>query len=155
MMAPDLITIDVADPAAAEAHALIAQLDAYHIALYPVESNHLLSVAELRQPNVTFLMAHINGQPAAIGAFVHRGEYAEIKRMYVLPAFRGKKLGWRLLEELESRIRAARLAIACLETGIHQAEALGLYAKAGYRRRGPFGDYAEDPLSVFMQKQLV
>jgi putative acetyltransferase len=41
-----------------------------------------------------------------------------------------------------------------LETGIRQPEALGLYEQAGYKRRGPFGDYAEDPLSVFMQKRL-
>lgn len=39
-----------------------------------------------------------------------------------------------------------------LETGISQPEALGLYERSGYARRGPFGAYAEDPLSVFMHK---
>jgi putative acetyltransferase len=41
-----------------------------------------------------------------------------------------------------------------LETGIYQPEALGLYERAGYVRRDPFGDYAPDPMSVFMQKTL-
>jgi putative acetyltransferase len=41
-----------------------------------------------------------------------------------------------------------------LETGPYQHEALALYASAGYERRGPFGDYTNDTLSVFMQKQL-
>jgi putative acetyltransferase len=41
-----------------------------------------------------------------------------------------------------------------LETGPYQHEALALYDSAGYERRGPFGDYADDPLSVFMQKHI-
>ena len=28
------------------------------------------------------------------------------------------------------------------------------YASLGYERRGPFGSYTDDPLSVFMQKTL-
>jgi putative acetyltransferase len=31
---------------------------------------------------------------------------------------------------------------------------LTLYERAGYQRRGPFGDYSEDPLSIFMEKKL-
>ena len=41
-----------------------------------------------------------------------------------------------------------------LETGPYQLEALALYASAGYERRGPFGHYVNDPLSVFMEKHL-
>jgi putative acetyltransferase len=74
--------------------------------------------------------------------------------MFVLPAFRGLKLGRRILEELESRIRATGVKMARLETGVAQPEALGLYEKAGYRRCGPFGEYPEDPLCVFMEKEL-
>jgi putative acetyltransferase len=33
--------------------------------------------------------------------------------------------------------------------------ALGFYARHGYERRGPFGGYRDDPLSVFMAKRLV
>jgi putative acetyltransferase len=43
---------------------------------------------------------------------------------------------------------------ARLETGVAQREALGLFEKAGYRLRGPFGDYRDDRLSVFMEKDL-
>jgi putative acetyltransferase len=71
-----------------------------------------------------------------------------------LPEFRGLKLGRRILDELESLARASGLELARLETGIHQSGALFLYEKAGYQRRGPFGDYPEDPLSVFMEKKL-
>jgi putative acetyltransferase len=41
-----------------------------------------------------------------------------------------------------------------LETGPDQPEALGLYERYGFARRGPYGDYPDDPLSVFMEKRL-
>jgi hypothetical protein len=40
------------------------------------------------------------------------------------------------------------------ELDAYQTEALGLYAALSQERRGPFGDYANDPLSIFMQKRL-
>jgi hypothetical protein len=42
-----------------------------------------------------------------------------------------------------------------LETGIHQSEAIGLYERFGFQRIPPFGDYQEDPLSIFFEKHLV
>ena len=149
------ILIQIDDPASPAARELIERLDILMSSLYPAESNHLLSIEALRQPNVTFLTAGVDGDVAGCGAFVNQGgEYAEIKRMFVLPEFRGLKLGRRILEELENRARASGLAFARLETGIHQPEALLLYERAGYQRRGPFGDYSEDPLSIFMEKKL-
>jgi putative acetyltransferase len=147
------ILIAPADPA--EAGDLIRELDAYQASLYPAESNHLLPLESLRQPNVTFLVARVDDQVAGCGAFVRYAEYAEIKRMFVSPEFRGLKLGRRILEEIESRIRAAGLALARLETGVSQPEALRLYESAGYLRCGPFGEYREDRWSVFMEKQLL
>jgi putative acetyltransferase len=149
------ITVCVDDPVSADARGLIAQLDDYQASLYPSESNHLLPVEALRQPNVTFLLARVDGRAAGCGAFVNQGgAYGEVKRMFVAPEFRGLGLGRRILEELESRMRAAGLPLARLETGVWQPEALHLYEKSGYRRRGPFGGYPEDPLCVFMEKTL-
>ncbi len=149
------IVIKVSDPASPSARELIEKLDAYQRDLYPAESNHLLPVEALRQPNVTFLTASVDGSVAGCGAIVNQsGEYAEIKRMFVSPERRGLKIGRLILEELEKLARASGLECARLETGVHQLEALALYEKAGYQRRGPFGDYSEDPLSIFMEKKL-
>src|SRR5262245_53650076 len=149
------VMIQAGDPASPAARELIERLDTLMTSLYPAESNHLLPVEALKQPNVTFLTASVDGAIAGCGAFVNQeGEYAEIKRMFVLPEFRGLKLGRRILEELENLARASGLELARLEMGIHQPEALRLYEKAGYRRCGPFGDYSEDPLSIFMEKKL-
>src|SRR5262245_18913428 len=146
--------IQVADPAAADSRKLIEALDAYLVSLYPPESNHLLSVEELSRPHVTFLSARVDGQIAGCGAYVNHGDYAEIKRMFVLPELRGQQIGQRILAELESLASAAGLRVARLEAGVWQPAALRLYEQAGYQRRSRFGDYPEDPLSVFMEKRL-
>jgi putative acetyltransferase len=149
------VLIQVNDPASLAARELIERLDKYLTGLYPAESNHLLSIEALQQPNVTFLTASVDGEVAGCGSFVNQGgEYGEIKRMFVLPEFRGLKLGRRILEEIENLARASDLELARLETGIYQPEALHLYKSAGYQPRGPFGDYSEDPLSIFMEKKL-
>lgn len=134
---------------------LVAELDAYLGGLYPAESNYGLTIEQLARPNVRLFLLRHAGEALGCGAFVNvDGAYAEIKRMYVRPASRGLKLGRRLLEFVEDRARADGLPLARLETGPAQPEALALYERCGYVRRGPFGDYADDPLSVFMEKAL-
>jgi putative acetyltransferase len=74
------ILIQADNPASPSARKLIERLDILMISLYPAESNHLLTVEALRQPNVTFLTASVDGEIAGCGAFVNQGgEYAEIK----------------------------------------------------------------------------
>jgi putative acetyltransferase len=150
------LIIQPCDPGIPEARQLIAELDAYLNSLYPAESNHLLPVAALQQPNVTFLLARIDGKPTGCGAFVnHQGKYVEIKRMFVLPGYRGKGIGRRILKDLEIRAKAEGLMTARLETGVSQPEAFKMYRRSGYRRRGAFAPYPDDPLSVFMEKKLI
>ena len=81
-------------------------------------------------------------------------DYAEVKRVYVPPRARGLGLARAMMARLEAEALAEGRGILRLETGIHQPEALGLYEALGYARRGPFGDYGPDPLSVFMEKPL-
>ena len=59
-----------------------------------------------------------------------------------------------LLAFLESQAGAAGLRVFKLETGSWQSEAIDLYSRSGYVRCGPFGEYAEDPNSVFMSKDV-
>src|SRR5271157_215686 len=131
------LIIQPGNPADPDARRLIEELDSYLNSLYPAESNHLLSVEALQQPNVTFLIARINGKPVGCGAFVNHGLYTEIKRMFVSPDLRGKGIGWRILKELETRARADGLMISRLETGVSQPAALMLYERSGYKRRKP------------------
>ncbi len=134
---------------------LIAELDAYQQALYPPDSNHLLPIEELRRPNVDFLLARFGPDVVGCGALVdQRGEYGEIKRMYVRPSSRGTGVGHALLASLAARARSRGLPCLRLETGVSQPQALRLYERYGFRRRAPFGPYREDPLSLFMELAL-
>lgn len=149
------VIIAIADPADPPVRELIEELDAYQSALYPPESNHLLDIETLRQPQMRFFAASDESEVMGIGGcWLHEG-YAEIKRVYVRPKARGLGLAKRLMERIEAEARAAGRLVARLETGIHQPEALGLYRRLGYADCSAFGNYpADDPNSVFMEKRL-
>lgn len=149
------MNISPESPDQPEVIALIAELDAYQDTLYPPESRHALDLESLKQANVLFFVAR-DGEHRAVGcgAVVLNAAYGEIKRMYVGPACRGQGVARGLLNALESASARAGCKLLTLESGPFQPEALGLYAALGYERRGPYGDYADDPLSVFMQKVL-
>ena len=134
---------------------LLAALDAYLESLYPPESNHILDIDTLCAPDIRFFVARRGGEAVGCGALrVDPTGYGEVKRMFVHPAARGQKLGRAILERIEEEASREGLARMRLETGIHQAAALALYRRAGYAERGPFGEYASDPLSHFFEKAI-
>jgi putative acetyltransferase len=138
-----------------EVIALLDELDAYQSVLYPPESHHGIDMDALSRPNVLFAVVRdAEGRAMGCGAIVVGPDYGEIKRMFVRPHFRGRGAAKALLVHLESEAVRAGCTQLMLETGVSQPEALALYARCGYARRGPFGDYANDPLSVFMSKQI-
>jgi putative acetyltransferase len=149
------MNISPESPDQPEVIALIAELDAYQDTLYPPESRHSLDLEALKRTNVLFFVARDEAR-RAVGccAVVLDAAHGEIKRMYVRPDCRGLGVARGLLRALESAAANAGCKRLLLETGPFQPEALGLYASFGYERRGPFGNYADDPLSVFMQKTL-
>jgi putative acetyltransferase len=158
----DRIVIRRERPDQPEVMALLSALDAYLMSLYPPEANHILDVQALLGADVAFYVARESGQ--AIGTAACRrmpGEpdtggvaYGEVKRMYVDPAQRGRRLGVRLLGALEDGLRADGCKLALLETGRHQHEAVALYERCGYTLRAAFGGYPDNGLSVFYGKAL-
>jgi putative acetyltransferase len=149
------MTIALESPDQPEVIALIAELDAYQDALYPPESRHALDLASLKQANVLFAVARDEAARAVgCGAVVLTPAFGELKRMYVSPRCRGQGIARQLLLVLESESVRAGCKLLKLDTGPLQTEALGLYAFFGCERRGPFGEYTNDPLSVFMQKRI-
>lgn len=135
--------------------ALIADLDAYQDTLYPAEARYALDLASLTKPNVIFMVAR-DGAGFAIGCggVVITDRVGELKRMYVRPQNRGQGVASGVLVELEALSLKAGCEQLRLETGPYQPEALTFYEKQGYVKCGPFGAYADHPLSVFMMKQL-
>ena len=123
---------------------------------YPLQSRHAFTVEKLLRENVAFFVARVDAEPAACGGIKLFGiDYGEIKRMYVQPSHRGLGLGKAILKHLAGFAEQRQVGILRLETGIYQVEAIGLYERFGFERRPPFGEYQEDPLSVYFEKYLV
>ncbi|RIK40904.1 MAG: N-acetyltransferase [Chloroflexi bacterium] len=149
------ITITMERPDSADATALITELDAHLEPIYPQESRHGYSVQKLIDEAVAFFVLRDGATPAACGGVKLFGaEYAEIKRMYVRPQFRGRGYAKRVLEHLTEYSRGQGVLTLRLETGIYQLEAIGLYERMGFYQIPPFGPYRVDPLSRCYEKRL-
>ena len=83
----------------------------------------------------------------------HHGD-GELKRMYVLPAARGRGMARALLAGLEELARAAGHPVLRLATGERQPEAVALYESSGYVRTTPWGKYVDQPLAFCHAKEL-
>jgi GNAT superfamily N-acetyltransferase len=103
----------------------------------------------------TFVIARADGRAVGCGALRKLdGESAEVKRMYVAPEVRGNGVAKQILEHLEGVGRELGVHRLVLETGIYQAEAIGLYHGAGYEPVRCWGEYAESVTSVCFEKQI-
>lgn len=149
------IEIRELDPSSIEATALVSDLDKYLLDLYPADSNHLDSIEELSKPHVHFLGAFENKHPLGCGAVkLLDAGYGEIKRVYVKSGARGKGVGRKILLALENIAADAGYSVLRLETGIYQPEAVTLFEANGYVKIDHFGDYPDDPMSIFMEKKI-
>ena len=148
------VTIEPERPVRPDVEALLREARVLLDGLYPPESCHGLDLRAYERPEVTLFVAREGGVAIGCGAWqLHGDGSAEVKSMYVDPAAQGRGVGRAILEAIEHAVRG-RVTILRLETGIHQDAAMRLYERAGFRRRGPFGSYRDDPLSVFMEKPL-
>ncbi len=99
-----------------------------------------------------------DGTPLGCGALRALGDgLAEVKRMYVVPAARGRGVSRAVLAGLEEAARGSGWTTLRLETGPLQPEAIGLYTSAGYRPIEAFGAYVGDPdaeHSLFFERVL-
>jgi putative acetyltransferase len=154
----DLTIERVAEPTP-ELRDLIGELDAVLNAAYEPHQRHGLVIAQLFEPHVRFFLARLDGAAVACGGVAFFDGYAEVKRMYTRPAVRGRGVAKAVLRRLEEEARGAGKIMLRLETGQHQAEAVGLYRRAGFISCDAFGHYAQMPardieLSLFFEKPL-
>jgi putative acetyltransferase len=141
---------------APDSQRLLRALDDYLNGLYRPEENFLdLPAEEVSDGRGAFLVARQNGQAVGCGAVRRRSPTtAEIKRMFVDGAARGRGLGSSILAELEGWAAAAGMTRLVLEAGDRQTEAIRLYERAGFRPIPCFGEYADAHLSRCFEKQL-
>ncbi|PGH02724.1 hypothetical protein GX51_04458 [Blastomyces parvus] len=80
----------------------------------------------------------------------------EVKRMFVVPEFRGKRLGIAsvILEALHERARSRGWRKLVCETGKLQPDAIRFYMREGYRPIENFGHYIGSELSVCFEREI-
>ena len=102
------------------------------------------------------IICYVEEKPIGCGAFkVYSPGKAEIKRMFVLPAYRGQGVGLNILQQLELWASELKYSECVLETGIKQPEAITLYKKAGYSIIKNYGQYENVENSVCMQRSIL
>jgi putative acetyltransferase len=120
-------------------------------------SAHALDLSGLRTPEVTFWSVWEGNELLGVGALKRlTTEHGEVKSMHTAEAARRRGVGSALVRHIMSEARTRGMRRLSLETGSwpYFLPARELYARHGFVECGPFGDYREDPNSVFMTVEL-
>lgn len=108
-------------------------------------------------PTGALLLARYDGEAAGCVALKgHDGGVSELKRMYVRPTFRGKKIGEALVSALIAEARRLGYRHLRLDSHATMTAAHALYERAGFRRVAAPRDFPDElvPIVVFMEMDL-
>ncbi len=149
-----MISVALADPKAEGPARLLAQSHALMNALFPADACHYLDLDALCADHIRFFAAREEAEILGTGALAIKEGYGEVKSMFTAEAGRGKGVAAAVLRMIEDTARDEGLPLLRLETGTGLDAAHRLYGRFGFEICGPFGDYAESPYSIFMEKTL-
>ena len=120
-----------------EARALVAAMEAWVTENFgPTTPDRTSTVTseEMAPPDGAFVILYEDGEPVAGGGLRRlENDVAEIKRMFVEPAARGRGHGRRVLSELEAVAAELGYRRLRLDTAQSMTTAIALYRGAGYR----------------------
>ncbi|KPV60592.1 GCN5 family acetyltransferase [Paenibacillus sp. A3] len=151
----ETLTIQVVEPNNEHLIALIAKLDDYLYSLYPADEVFGVDLEGATVNEMVFVLAYSNGVAAGCGAYRPLDvQAAELKRIFVDPSSRNKGIASSILSFLEQEAARAGFTSLLLETGPMQPESIALYKKFGFIDIDPFGEYADCPSSICMEKKL-
>ena len=142
--------------------ALVAELQQEFVVRYGGPDETPLDITMFDPPAGAFLLGTLEGDPVAMGGWRRRPDVvalggsvaAEIKRMYVVPAARGRGFARAVLSALECSARSSGADVMVLETGLKQPEAIALYEASGYVPVEGFGYYKDFPTVRYFGKRL-
>lgn len=106
------------------------------------------------EPKGRLLVAFVGRRVAGcVGVRPVKDDACEMKRLYVRPAFRGKKLGRALVERALAEAKAAGYRRMVLDTLPHMKEARALYRSLGFEASEPYWENPT-PTAICLQKAL-
>jgi putative acetyltransferase len=140
-----------------EVRALVTAHRQFGFSHSPPGSAHALDVESLVHPEMTFWTAWADTVLVGCGALKELSKrHGEIKTMHTVSQFRRRRIGARMLTHSIDEAKRRGYQRLSLETGSASAfePARVFYARFGFKEYDPFGDYREDPHSVFMMLAL-
>jgi len=149
--------IQIDDFTRSEIHELLQEHLRSMATLSPPESVHALDIEGLRKPDITFWSVWENGELLGCGALKELdSQHGEIKSMRTSALHLRRGVARNLLNHIIQEATRRGYRRLSLETGSMKAfePARKLYSDFGFTYCGPFADYAEDPNSVFMTREL-
>ena len=151
------MNIEIDDLSGSEIYELLQEHLQSALLHSPPESVHALDVEGLGKPEITFWAAWENDELLGCGALKELdSQHGEVKSMRTASLHLRKGVARNLLNHIIEEARRRGYRRLSLETGSMEAfaPARKLYAGFGFTYCGPFADYAEDPYSVFMTREL-
>jgi len=146
--------VAAADPGAADALALMAELDGTLQAITGDSGRTQFSIDDARGAAGRFALARdAQGRALGCGALRPMGDsMAEIKRMFARPGSKG--IGSAVLAWLEAEALQIGYRVLRLETRLVNTRAMQFYRAHGYQRIDNFGRYAGNPAAACFEKIL-
>jgi putative acetyltransferase len=120
-------------------------------------SAHALDLTGLQSPDISFWTIWDGEVLLGVGALKRLSpDHGEVKSMHTTQSARRKGVGSAMLRHIIASAREGGMSRLSLETGSWEyfRPAHALYRSHGFVECAPFGDYAEDPNSVFMSLDL-
>jgi GNAT superfamily N-acetyltransferase len=140
---------------------LIEEVQAEYVIRYGGRDETPIDPLMFEPPTGSFFVGYLDQAPVATGAWrrspvlaLGATRTAEVKRMYVVPAARGRAVARLMLAHLEADAAAHGVEAIVLETGTAQPEAMALYESSGYTPIPPFGHYQDSELNRCYAKLL-
>lgn len=141
------------DSTHADFQELVRLLDAELRGMYGQKQEHYTALNVV--DHIPVAICYRGSTPIGCAGIKEVGEQEmEVKRVFVLPEYRGQGISKLLMRNVEQWARELGKTALILETGKQQRAAIGLYQAIGYSVIENYGAYAGNDNSICMKKAL-
>jgi putative acetyltransferase len=140
-----------------EYYSFLAREHGLDISYQGIEDELASLPGKFAAPKGRLLLAIDSNQPVGCAALRPIDEgVCELKRMYVLPEYRGQGVGKALAKALIQEARQTGYQLMRLDTGNFLTVAINLYETLGFKRIAPYNDVPEEirRIAIFMELSL-
>ena len=149
-------TVAIESPLSDDVRTLVTALNEFTYELTPAEYRHHMTVEQMAQPDTTLFVARAEaGAPLGMGALRrHANGVGEVKRMFVKPEARGRRIGEAILAHIEALARQEGFTRLVLETGSNFDAARRVYERSAFVACDQVLDYPPSTWTAFYSKDL-